>query len=53
LDQFKDHLKDNGIISQLTPPSTPQDNGVAEMRNRTLLDMVRCMMRMSELPVSF
>jgi hypothetical protein len=53
LDQFKDHLKDNGIISQLTPPSTPQHNGVAERRNRTLLDMVRSMMSMSELPGSF
>jgi transposase InsO family protein len=53
LDQFKDHLKDNGIISQLTPPGTPQHNGVAERRNRTLLDMVHSMMSMSELPVSF
>ena len=53
LDEFKDYLKDNGIISQLTPPGTPQHNGVAERRNRTLLDMVRSMMSMSELPVSF
>ena len=38
---------------QLTPPATPQHNGVAERRNRTLLDMVRSMMSMSELPISF
>ena len=37
---FDDHLKDCGIVSQLTPPGTPQWNGVSERRNRTLLDMV-------------
>ncbi|GJY56189.1 retrotransposon protein, putative, ty1-copia subclass [Tanacetum coccineum] len=30
----------NGIVQQLTPPYTPQNNGVSERRNRTLLDMV-------------
>ena len=34
------HLKQCGIVSQLTPPGTPQRNGVSERRNRTLLDMV-------------
>ncbi|KAL0301574.1 UNVERIFIED_CONTAM: hypothetical protein Sradi_6434200 [Sesamum radiatum] len=34
-----DHLKENGIVSQWIPPGTPQLNGVAERRNRTLLDM--------------
>ena len=38
--EFRDHLRNCGIISQLTPPMTPQLNGVAERRNRTLLDMV-------------
>ena len=53
MDQFKEYLKENEIISQLTPPATPQHNGVAERRNRTLLDMVCSMMRMSELLISF
>ncbi|KAL0445876.1 UNVERIFIED_CONTAM: Retrovirus-related Pol polyprotein from transposon RE1 [Sesamum latifolium] len=44
---------ENGILSQWTPPGTPQLNGVAERRNRTLLDMVRSMMNFSELPPSF
>ncbi|KAL0433528.1 UNVERIFIED_CONTAM: hypothetical protein Slati_2687100 [Sesamum latifolium] len=48
-----DYLKENGILSQWTPPGTPQLNGVAERRNRTLLDMVRSMMSFSELPPSF
>ncbi|KAL0463140.1 UNVERIFIED_CONTAM: transposon Ty1-A Gag-Pol polyprotein [Sesamum latifolium] len=36
--EFIDYLKENGILSQWTPPGTPQLNGVAERRNRTLLD---------------
>ena len=41
---FKDYLAKNGIISQLTAPGTPQQNGVAKRRNKTLLDMVRSML---------
>src|SRR3954471_21361798 len=50
---FLTHLKANGIVSQLTPPGTPQRNGVSERRNRTLLDMVRSMMSLTDLPLSF
>ena len=35
------------------PPETPQRNGVSERRNRTLLDMVRSMMSLTGLPLSF
>ena len=38
--EFGLHLKQCGIVSQLTPPGTPQRNGVSDRRNRTLLDMV-------------
>ena len=31
--EFQDYLRDNGILSQWTPPYTPQHNGVSEMRN--------------------
>ncbi|RVW76960.1 Retrovirus-related Pol polyprotein from transposon TNT 1-94 [Vitis vinifera] len=51
--EFKDYLIENGILSQLTAPGTPQQNGVAERRNRTLLDMMRSMMSYSSLPTSF
>ena len=37
--EFGLHLKQCGIVSQLTPPGTPQRNGVSERRNRTLLDI--------------
>ncbi|GJT88823.1 retrotransposon protein, putative, ty1-copia subclass [Tanacetum coccineum] len=43
----------NGIIQQLTPPYTPQQYGVSERRNRTLLDMVRSMMNFTTLTLSF
>ncbi|KAJ9538706.1 hypothetical protein OSB04_031439 [Centaurea solstitialis] len=51
--EFQDHLRSCGIIAQLTPPRTPQHNGVAERRNRTLLDMFRSMMSRAALPISF
>ncbi|KAD3639942.1 hypothetical protein E3N88_29165 [Mikania micrantha] len=51
--EFQEYLRSCGIVSQLTPPGTPQHNGVSERRNRTLLDMVRYMMARSTLPLSF
>ncbi|KAK8690320.1 hypothetical protein V6N13_089014 [Hibiscus sabdariffa] len=50
---FDELLIECGIVSQLTPPGTPQWNGVSERRNRTLLDMVRSMMSHTDLPTSF
>ena len=51
--EFGLHLKQCGIVSQLTPPGTPQRNGVPERSNLTLLDMVRSMMSLTDLPLSF
>ena len=51
--EFLDYLVDHGIQSQWTPPYMPQHNGVAEKRNRTLLEMVRSMMGKADLPKSF
>ncbi|GJX98295.1 retrotransposon protein, putative, ty1-copia subclass [Tanacetum coccineum] len=51
--EFKDYLKACGIVQQLTPPYTPQLSGVSEMRNRTLLDIVRSMMNLITLSLSF
>lgn len=50
---FIEYLSQNGIISQLSAPGMAQQNGVAERRNRTLLEMIRSMMSLSELPISF
>ena len=43
-------LKQCEIVSLLTPLGTPQCNGVSERHNRTLLDMVRSMMSLTDLP---
>ena len=51
--EFGLHLKQCGIVSQLTPHGTPQRNGVSEHCNRTLLDMVRSMMSLTVLPLLF
>ena len=42
-------LKENGIIHQLTMSYTPQQNGIAKIRNKTLLDIVRSMLNHSSL----
>jgi transposase InsO family protein len=49
---FARFLQENGIVAQYSTPSEPQQNGVAERRNRTLMDMVRSMMSYSTLPLS-
>lgn len=41
---FKEYLRIHGILHQLTVAYTPQQNGVAERANRTLLDLVRSML---------
>nr|GEX43587.1 putative zinc finger, CCHC-type [Tanacetum cinerariifolium] len=47
---FFDFCKDHGIINQYTMSDTPQQNGVAERRNCTLMDMVCSMLANSNLP---
>jgi transposase InsO family protein len=49
---FAKLLEKHGICAQYTMPGTPQQNGVAERRNRTLMDMVRSMLSNSSLPIS-
>ena len=51
--EFVSFLKEHKNLSQLSALGTPQQNGVAEKRNQTLLDMVRSMMSFSTLPLSF
>jgi len=52
-DMFKEFSKEKGIQRQLMIPCTPQQNGVAECSNRTLLDMVRSVVAHANLPISF
>lgn len=41
--EFKTFLKDHGIKTELTCPYFPQQNGIAEQMNRTIMETVRCM----------
>lgn len=50
--EFSKFLMKEGIQRQLTVPFTPQQNGVAERANRTIVEMVRCMLMSSNLPES-
>ena len=43
----------HGIQHQLTTRYTPQQNGVAERKNRTIMDMVRCMLKAKQMSKEF
>ncbi|KAB2634124.1 hypothetical protein D8674_039135 [Pyrus ussuriensis x Pyrus communis] len=51
--EFADFCKENGIKRQLTTAYTPQQNGVAERKNRTVMNMVRSMLSEKKLPKTF
>ena len=51
--QFKELCNKKRINRQLTILGTPQQNGLAERRNRTLLEIVKLMMAQSNLPISY
>jgi len=52
-DMFKGYCEEKGITRHLTIPYTPPQNGVAERRNRALLNMVKSIMAQANLPISF
>ena len=41
---FRDYCLAKGITREFAPPYTPQRNGIAERRNRSLLDITRCLL---------
>ncbi|KAL1223418.1 Retrovirus-related Pol polyprotein from transposon TNT 1-94 [Cardamine amara subsp. amara] len=50
---FDDHCKLHGILRHKTCPYTPQQNGVAERLNRTILEKVRSLLSETGLGESF
>ena len=48
--EFKDFCDNNGIKRHLTAPYTPQQNGVVERRNRTLMEMTRSILKAMKVP---
>lgn len=51
--EFNQFCSENGIARQLTAAYTPQQNGVAERKNRTVMNMVRCMLSEKKVPKIF
>nr|GEX85449.1 zinc finger, CCHC-type [Tanacetum cinerariifolium] len=51
--EFNKYCKENRIARQLTAPYSPQQNGVVERRNRTVLSTTRSMMKVMKLPLTF
>jgi transposase InsO family protein len=51
--QFQDFLKQEGIEHQLTMPDSPEQNGVAERYNRTLIEGVRAMLHGAKMSKGF
>ncbi|UYV78459.1 hypothetical protein LAZ67_16001473 [Cordylochernes scorpioides] len=47
---FKEYLSEEGIRHQLSVEYSPQQNGVAERANRTLVEMTRCFIIQANLP---
>ncbi|BBG92824.1 ADP glucose pyrophosphorylase large subunit 1, partial [Prunus dulcis] len=50
---FNDFCKQSGIKRQLTTAYTPQQNGVAERKNRTVMNMVRSVLSDKKIPKTF
>jgi len=48
--EFKEFCETKGIEHEVIAPYTPKHNGLVERRNRTLLDMARCMLKGKGLP---
>lgn len=51
--KFNKYCEDHGIRRPLTVPRSPQQNGVAERKNRTILNMVRSMLKSKKMPKEF
>ena len=51
--KFRDYCEEHGIRRFYTAPYTPQQNGVAERKNRTIVDMTRSMLKTKGMPKEF
>ena len=51
--EFEEFLQSAGVRHEMTVPKTPEQNGVAERMNRTLVESVRSMLADAKLPHPF
>jgi Fe2+ transport system protein FeoA len=47
---FNSFCEQHGIVHQCSAPRTPEQNGLAERKNRTLVDMINAMLMYAKLP---
>lgn len=52
-EQFTKFCEEARIEHQFSTPYTPQQNGVSERKNRTIMEMSRCMLHEKDLPKKF
>ena len=50
---MEEYCDERGILHEFSAPYTPQQNGVAERKNRTLIETARTMLADSKLPINF
>jgi transposase InsO family protein len=50
---MRDFIENEGIKHQFSAPYTPQQNGVVERKNRTLIEMTRTMLNEFKSPHNF
>lgn len=51
--EFMAYCEEAGIVRHLTAPYTPQQNGVVERRNRTMVEMARSFLKEMKMPCTF
>jgi transposase InsO family protein len=51
--QVEEYLEEEGIKHEIFAPYTPQQNGVVERKNRTLINMARTILREYKMPERF
>ena len=49
--EFKELCKDSGIKRELSNPYNPQQNGIVERNNRTIMEDTRAMLHDQDLPM--
>ncbi|KAF5814504.1 putative RNA-directed DNA polymerase [Helianthus annuus] len=51
--KMEEFCDERGILHEFSAPYTPQQNGVAERKNKTLIETARIMLEDSKLPINF
>ena len=49
--EFKELCKDSGIKREFSTPYNPQQNGIAERKNRTIMEDARAMLHDQDIPM--